>query len=117
MDDGKYKVTISTGDGTVAGMVTVASGRFAGGGEGYAVTGRVISDTAGVVEVSKDDDATPVLGLFKHVTVSVSIVGQPKAFRMAGQVNGHHVIRVRLDGAWIAELPLQPGATKAPHPE
>jgi hypothetical protein len=104
MDDGIYRVTVRASGGEVVGVVTVAAGRFNGGGEGYVFRGQFTHVAAGVVEILKvDRDVSPRLGLFRSIKAPVAVAGEPKAFRLEGRVNGHHVIEVSLEGKWIAE--------------
>lgn len=105
MDDGIYHITVTSSGGAVAGDVTVVDGRFNGEGSGYVFRGHLTDEgAAGVIEILKVvDEASPQLGLFKHISVPVSGTAGRRAFFLEGRINGHHVIEIRLEGEWMAE--------------
>jgi hypothetical protein len=110
MEDGIYQVRLSSGEDCVEGMVTIRDNVINGGGGGYYCRGmisKVEKVLSGSVMIKKwDHKAHHALGLFKEVSMVVTgrYDAEKRSFDFQGQANGHHVIRVRVTGRWIASL-------------
>lgn len=110
MRDGVYHITISSGDASVEAVVAVTENRFNGGDATYIFQGRFRlgeNGLTGSVVVKKwNESASPVLGLFKEVSVPVSGRYDPEAgaFDFKGTLYGHHLIRIAATGRYLAPL-------------
>jgi hypothetical protein len=110
MENGIYKVRLSSEGHCVEGIVVVHDNVINGGGGGYFCQGIVAQEDlvlSGRVVIKKwDRKAYHELGLFKEVSAAVTGRYNPekRSFDFQGQANGHHVIRVQAAGYWIASL-------------
>ena len=110
MENGIYQVRLSSGEDCVEGMVIIRDNAINGGGGGYYCRGMISQeemDLSGNLTIKKwDHEAYHALGLFKEVSVAVAgrYDAEKRSFDFQGQAIGHHVIRVRATGRWIASL-------------
>jgi hypothetical protein len=112
MKDGIYQVVFNSSGRTGEGMVVIAGNTLNGGGQGYFYQGRLsvkASSLSGKVVLRKwDDQAPPILGLFKEavMTVTGEYDRERDSFHFEGHAQGHHVIRIQATGRYVAPLTL-----------
>ena len=110
MENGIYRLQLSSEGHFVEAMAVIRDNVINGGGGGYYCQGIISQEEkvlAGRVKIKKwDHNAHHALGLFKEVSMAVTGRYDPekRSFDFQGQVNGHHVIRVQANGQWIASI-------------
>ena len=110
MLNGIYHMVVSSAGRHTEGWVVVDGDRLNGAGNAYLFQGVVREEQnvlSGTVTVSYwNRQEAPVLGPFKEVMMPVSGAYNPQeaSFGFEGQAGGHHVIRLRASGRYIAPL-------------